>query len=300
MRYIQTPDSARKPFGDLIEQFWPGVHHAYDWNWVTLGPAAVYARYKIGAIATERLTLTHSRYAPGGWTALHTHPDHEHAYHLVKGQGLFQIGGELRVLGPGAGAYVPTGVRHGHRPYGAEPLELLDIHALTSVPPYAPSGSETRPEPIPAPPDGYRPQRSAGRHTRTAHELSTDPPAARRTAVRAALTGRRGRQMVMGPRAMIAGTDGRALRSESLEITVTELNPGGRLELAAGSATESAVFILDGEADAAVEDESATASAGSTVYAPATASCSVRNPGDGVLRILEIHHHGSVSADQSL
>ena len=107
------------------------------------------------------------------------------------------------------------------------------------------------------------------------------PPGVQRCHYRAALTGRRGRQMVMGPRAMMAGTDGRALRSESLEITVTELNPGGRLELAAGSATESAVFILDGEADAAVEDESATASAGSTVYAPATASCSVRNPAAG-------------------
>ena len=287
MRYIQTPDSARKPFGDLIEQLWPGVHHAYDWNWVTLGPAVVYAEYDIGAIATARLTLTHSRYAPGGWTALHTHPDHEHAYYVMEGEGLFQIGDELRVLGPGAGAYVPADARHGHRPYGSGPLELLDIHALTSVPPYALSGS--------------RPERNAGRHSLTADELSTAPAAVTRpAAVRGAIAGCRRRLVVMGPRATIAGTDRQALRSEALEITVTELDPGGRLELAAGSATESAVFVLGGEADAAVADETAAAMAGSTIYAPAAVSCSVLNVGGGALCILEIHHHGSGHADRSL
>ena len=49
---------------------------------------------------------------PGAEVPLHTHP-HEQVGHVVSGRMKFQIGDEVRELGPGDGYSVPGGVTHG-------------------------------------------------------------------------------------------------------------------------------------------------------------------------------------------
>ncbi len=124
--------TASDPKGDWarhVEEVWPDVHDGNVQLQILMGPDRLFERYALGNLRSRRLQITRSVYAPGGWTKKHTHPDHEHAYYVVRGQALVTVGDKAQVLGPGEVAYIPMGVEHGYATHGGETVELLDIHA---------------------------------------------------------------------------------------------------------------------------------------------------------------------------
>lgn len=60
----------------------------------------------------DHLMVIQFRIATGAEIPAHTHP-HEQVGHVVSGRMKFQIGDEVRELGPGDGYSVPGGVVHG-------------------------------------------------------------------------------------------------------------------------------------------------------------------------------------------
>ncbi len=98
-----------------------------------MGPDRLFKKYRLNNLSSRRLQITRSVYAPGGWTKKHTHPDHEHAYYIVRGHALVTVDDEERILGPGETAFVPQGAEHGYATHGNGEVELLDIHAYEDI-----------------------------------------------------------------------------------------------------------------------------------------------------------------------
>lgn len=132
-----TPDAqnflrSADPKGDwakFVEEDHPGVHDGNVELQILMGPDSKFLRYALGNLRARRLQITRSVYGPGGWTRPHVHDDHEHAYYVISGRALVQVGAVEQVLGPGEVAFIPRGTLHGYRTHGSEPVELLDIHA---------------------------------------------------------------------------------------------------------------------------------------------------------------------------
>jgi mannose-6-phosphate isomerase-like protein (cupin superfamily) len=55
----------------------------------------------------------------------HVHSDQDKVYLVLEGQGLFKVGTEERVLGPGQGTMAPAGEEHGVRNHTNARLKVL-------------------------------------------------------------------------------------------------------------------------------------------------------------------------------
>ena len=127
-----------------VEEVWPDVHDGNIQLQILMGPDSLYEKYALNNLRSRRLQITRSVYAPGGWTKQHVHPDHEHAYYVIRGHATVTVGAEERVLGPGDTAFIPMGVEHGYATHGGEPVELLDIHAYEDAGQTAPDAPARR------------------------------------------------------------------------------------------------------------------------------------------------------------
>ncbi|MBI4220624.1 MAG: cupin domain-containing protein [Chloroflexi bacterium] len=128
-RVFLTHKDSKGDWARFVEEAHPGVHEGNIELQILLGPDSKFLRYELGNLRSNRLQITRSVYGPGGWTRPHSHPDHEHAYYVIRGQALVKVGDQERVLGAGEVAYIPKGTLHGYKAHGSEPVELLDIHA---------------------------------------------------------------------------------------------------------------------------------------------------------------------------
>lgn len=74
----------------------------------------------------ERVLVAHLSVAPGGRVAAeHFHPTLTERFHVMRGRVGFLSAGEERVLGPGADAEIPPGVRHDWWQIGEEMAEVI-------------------------------------------------------------------------------------------------------------------------------------------------------------------------------
>jgi quercetin dioxygenase-like cupin family protein len=80
---------------------------------------------KNGIFETERFFCDLYCFEPGQTQPAHTHEGSDKVYYVVKGKGLFQVGGEERQLGEGEIAMAPSGQKHGVTNNGAERLVVL-------------------------------------------------------------------------------------------------------------------------------------------------------------------------------
>ena len=62
---------------------------------------------------------------PGQDQRIHTHPDSDKIYFVLRGKGTFQIAGEEKILGPGETVIARPGEAHGVRNAAAEDLVVL-------------------------------------------------------------------------------------------------------------------------------------------------------------------------------
>ncbi len=64
-------------------------------------------------------------FEPGQVQKGHVHGDQDKIYIVLDGQGMFQVGGEERVLGPGQSVMAPAGAEHGIRNHTQQRLSVL-------------------------------------------------------------------------------------------------------------------------------------------------------------------------------
>jgi quercetin dioxygenase-like cupin family protein len=62
---------------------------------------------------------------PGQSQAAHSHADADKVYHVLEGEGLFYVGTDSRLLGPGAVVWCAAGTPHGVTNSGKGRLALL-------------------------------------------------------------------------------------------------------------------------------------------------------------------------------
>lgn len=69
---------------------------------------------------------------PGGWMAVHRHPQPE-MYYVLEGYGRLEVDGAAEELEPGCSAHIPGDAVHGIRSVGESPLRLLYTFAADSL-----------------------------------------------------------------------------------------------------------------------------------------------------------------------
>jgi quercetin dioxygenase-like cupin family protein len=74
---------------------------------------------------SDRLLLGLNRVESGAEQAVHTHDGQDKFYHVLEGRGVFTVGSERREAGAGEVVWAASGVLHGVRNEGPEPLILL-------------------------------------------------------------------------------------------------------------------------------------------------------------------------------
>jgi len=79
----------------------------------------------IQTCAAKEMMLSFVDIAPGAIVEEHSHP-HEQVGMVIRGRARFEIGGEVRVLGPGDMYRIPGGVKHRVVALD-EPVQALDI-----------------------------------------------------------------------------------------------------------------------------------------------------------------------------
>jgi mannose-6-phosphate isomerase-like protein (cupin superfamily) len=83
-------------------------------------------------VASEDVTITEARYAPGERVAApHVHHEHTDAFYLLEGELSFEIGREAKTITVSSGGFVavPPEVAHSLRNDGDRPARWLTIHA---------------------------------------------------------------------------------------------------------------------------------------------------------------------------
>jgi quercetin dioxygenase-like cupin family protein len=68
---------------------------------------------KNGVFETERFFCDVYCFEPGQEQQAHTHAGQDKVYCVLEGQGVFQVGSEVKQLGPGEMALAPAGQNHG-------------------------------------------------------------------------------------------------------------------------------------------------------------------------------------------
>jgi len=84
---------------------------------------------KVSMFETERMFCDVYGLEPGQSQKPHVHSDADKVYHVLEGEGLFQVGTESRVLGPGMVVHAPAGSEHGVSNCGKGRLALLVVMA---------------------------------------------------------------------------------------------------------------------------------------------------------------------------
>ena len=64
-------------------------------------------------------------FEPGQEQKGHIHGEQDKVYLVLEGQGMFQVGSEKRVLGPGQGTMAPAGEEHGVKNHTDQRLKVL-------------------------------------------------------------------------------------------------------------------------------------------------------------------------------
>jgi quercetin dioxygenase-like cupin family protein len=64
-------------------------------------------------------------FEPGQEQKGHIHGEQDKVYLVLEGQGMFQVGSEKQVLGPGQGTMAPAGEEHGVKNHTDQRLKLL-------------------------------------------------------------------------------------------------------------------------------------------------------------------------------
>jgi quercetin dioxygenase-like cupin family protein len=64
-------------------------------------------------------------FEPGQEQKGHIHGDQDKTYFVLEGQGMFQVGSEKQVLGPGQGTLAPAGEEHGVKNHTDQRLKVL-------------------------------------------------------------------------------------------------------------------------------------------------------------------------------
>lgn len=74
---------------------------------------------------TERFFCDVYCFEPGQEQKGHIHGQQDKVYLVLEGQGMFQVGSEKQVLGPGQGTMAPAGVEHGVKNESGQRLKVL-------------------------------------------------------------------------------------------------------------------------------------------------------------------------------
>jgi quercetin dioxygenase-like cupin family protein len=64
-------------------------------------------------------------FEPGQEQKGHIHGEQDKVYLVLEGQGMFQVGSEKRMLGPGQGTMAPAGEEHGVKNHTDQRLKVL-------------------------------------------------------------------------------------------------------------------------------------------------------------------------------
>jgi quercetin dioxygenase-like cupin family protein len=64
-------------------------------------------------------------FEPGQEQKGHSHGEQDKVYLVLEGQGMFQVGSEKRVLGPGQGTMAPAGKEHGVKNHTDQRLKVI-------------------------------------------------------------------------------------------------------------------------------------------------------------------------------
>ena len=64
-------------------------------------------------------------FEPGQEQKGHIHGEQDKVYLVLEGQGMFQVGSEKQVLGPGQGTMAPAGEQHGVKNHTDQRLKVL-------------------------------------------------------------------------------------------------------------------------------------------------------------------------------
>lgn len=81
--------------------------------------------YKTTLFSGQYLMLGLNCLEPGQVQPVHDHADQDKFYAVMEGEGVFTVGEEEHVAGPGVVVWAPAGVPHGVRNEGQQRLVLL-------------------------------------------------------------------------------------------------------------------------------------------------------------------------------
>ncbi len=80
---------------------------------------------KNNMVQTERFFCDIYCFEPGQEQKGHIHGEQDKVYLVLEGQGMFQVGSEKQVLGPGQGTMAPAGEEHGVKNHTDQQLKVL-------------------------------------------------------------------------------------------------------------------------------------------------------------------------------
>jgi len=80
---------------------------------------------KNNVFQTERFFCDVYCFEPGQEQKGHIHGEQDKVYIVLEGQGMFQVGPEKQILGPGQGTMAPAGEEHGVRNHTGQRLRVL-------------------------------------------------------------------------------------------------------------------------------------------------------------------------------
>ena len=78
-----------------------------------------------GQFGAENVAITWVEGQPGSEQPVHSHPDNEQVYVIVRGLGVMTVGKETQEVGPGTAILVPPRTDHCIRNIGAEQLVFI-------------------------------------------------------------------------------------------------------------------------------------------------------------------------------
>lgn len=79
------------------------------------------------SINSQAAVLSVVQYDPGGYTAVHLHPQMEQMEIVIAGRALWEVGEFEREVGPGDVIYCPRNVKHGYKVLGNAPFKFYQI-----------------------------------------------------------------------------------------------------------------------------------------------------------------------------
>ena len=79
------------------------------------------------SINSQAAVLSVVQYGPGGYTAVHFHPQMEQMEIVVSGRALWEVGEFEREVGPGDVIYCPRNVKHGYKVLGNAPFKFYQL-----------------------------------------------------------------------------------------------------------------------------------------------------------------------------